>query len=180
MISEFTLTTERLFIRPLTIEDARFILGLVNTDGWIRFIGDRKIHTELEAVGYIQKILGSQNVSYWVVSLRDHPHPQQPGPGQKMGVVTFIRRDYLRYPDIGFAFLPAFSRKGYAFEATRNVLRKLIHDRGLTHIHAITMPENTRSVSLLARLGLIFERQMQVEEETIYLYGCQDPGISCC
>ena len=164
MINELTLTTERLFIRPLTIEDARFILGLVNTDGWIRFIGDRNIHTELEAVGYIERILGSQNVSYWVVSLRDRR--------EKIGVVTFIQREYLEYPDIGFAFLPAFAQKGYAFEATRNVLNKLIQDKGLAHIYAITMPGNKRSVGLLRKLGLIFERQMQVEAETIYLYGC--------
>jgi len=164
MSNEFTLTTERLFIRPLTKEDARFILGLVNTEGWIRFIGDRNIHTEWEAADYIQKILQSHNVSYWVVSLKD----QQ----EKIGVVTFIQRDYLQHPDIGFAFLPDYSHKGYAFEAARNVLNKLIQDRGLVHVHAITMPENSRSVGLLAKLGLIFERQMQVEQETIYLYGC--------
>jgi len=33
--------TERLLIRPIKITDTSFILDLLNSDGWLQFIGDR-------------------------------------------------------------------------------------------------------------------------------------------
>ena len=51
------LMTDRLFIRPLTITDDNFILELVNTEGWLKFIGNRNVTSPLEAGAYIQRIL---------------------------------------------------------------------------------------------------------------------------
>lgn len=36
-----SIETEKLNIRPLRIEDADFIIQLLNTKGWLQFIGDR-------------------------------------------------------------------------------------------------------------------------------------------
>ena len=38
-------TTDRLLLDSLTPDDTEFILELVNTAGWLRFIGDRNIRT---------------------------------------------------------------------------------------------------------------------------------------
>src|SRR5215217_4875843 len=104
------LKTERLLIKPLTLTDDNFILELLNTEGWIRFIGNRNINTPLEARDYIQKILENENIKYWVVKLKDNQYA--------IGIVTYIKRDYLEHHDIGFAFLPNFAKNGYAYEAT--------------------------------------------------------------
>ena len=40
-----SLETERLFIRPLVINDTDFIIQLLNTKGWIQFIGDKMLKT---------------------------------------------------------------------------------------------------------------------------------------
>ena len=37
------LESDRLLIRPLSIIDAAFMLQLMNTPGWIGFIGDRNV-----------------------------------------------------------------------------------------------------------------------------------------
>jgi ribosomal-protein-alanine N-acetyltransferase len=37
------LETERLYIRPLMIKDVDFIIQLLNSKGWIQFIGDRNV-----------------------------------------------------------------------------------------------------------------------------------------
>src|SRR5215218_9705823 len=92
------LITERLLIIPLATSDDSFILELVNTEGWISFIGNRNITSQVEAKAYIQKILENSNCSYWVVKLKE----QQ----QSIGIITYIKRDYLEHHDIGFAFLP--------------------------------------------------------------------------
>ncbi|MEP7191174.1 MAG: GNAT family N-acetyltransferase, partial [Roseiflexaceae bacterium] len=47
------LETERLILRRLSAEDAAFMLELLNDPGWLRFIGDRGVHTLEDARDYI-------------------------------------------------------------------------------------------------------------------------------
>ena len=49
-------TTARLVLDNVAPGDAEFILRLVNTAGWLRFIGDRNIRTAEDARAYVQKI----------------------------------------------------------------------------------------------------------------------------
>ncbi|MEO6906138.1 MAG: GNAT family N-acetyltransferase [Ginsengibacter sp.] len=162
MSFQFSIFTERLLINPLSTSDDHFILELLNTEGWIKFIGNRNIHSQTDASAYIQKILNNENLIYWIVKVKDNE--------RAIGIVTFIKRDYLEYHDIGFAFLPEFSKKGYAYEATKAVLNKLQMDHKLTHILATTMPENKASIELLTKLGFAFEKEIEVEKETVLVY----------
>jgi RimJ/RimL family protein N-acetyltransferase len=157
------LTTERLLILPLTVSHSQFILKLVNTEGWLKFIGNRHVTIEVEAVAYIERILSHKHISYWVVQLKDSK--------QSIGIVTFIQRDNLDHPDIGFAFLPEYGNKGYAYEASKAVLNKLIKDKQLSYILATTIPENISSIKLLEKLGLRFEKEIEVDEQKLLVYG---------
>ena len=87
-----------------------------------------------------------------------------------IGVVTFIKRDYLDHHDIGFAFLPDFCGSGYAYEATLAVLNKMVQQHNHSHILATTIPENSNSIKLLEKLGLQFEKEIKVEKETLHVY----------
>jgi len=101
-----SIKTTRLHITSLNKEDNGFILELVNTPGWLKFIGNRNINTAEEASAYIERINNNKNIRYWVVRLVQDE--------TAIGIVTLIKRDHLKYPDIGFAFLPQFGSKGYA------------------------------------------------------------------
>lgn len=48
------LETERLILRELHIDDAPFIVELLNTPSFLRFIGDRGVRNTLDAVQYLQ------------------------------------------------------------------------------------------------------------------------------
>src|SRR3982750_2141347 len=100
-----TLQTERLVLNMLTEDDAAFILELVNTAGWLQFIGDRGVRTRVEATAYIRRLLESPQLTYWVVRLQ--------ASGRPVGIVTLIKRPYLEHFDIGFAFLPEHQGEGY-------------------------------------------------------------------
>ena len=50
---EKVIETERLILRKFTVEDAPFILKLLNTDSWLRFIGDRNVHSVEEAKQFL-------------------------------------------------------------------------------------------------------------------------------
>jgi hypothetical protein len=47
------LQTERLYLRALNLEDAAFILELVNSPGWLKYIGYRNINTIEDAQNYL-------------------------------------------------------------------------------------------------------------------------------
>jgi [ribosomal protein S5]-alanine N-acetyltransferase len=157
-----TLQTDRLTLQPLMNTDALFIKELVNTDGWLKFIGNRNVNNEEDAIAYIQRINANENVVYWTV--------RPIGSDQNVGIITFIKRDYLDHRDIGFAFLPSSVGKGYAFEAAQKVLQYLVEGDHLDRILATTIPDNISSIKLLHKLGLTFDKEIKVGEETLHLY----------
>ena len=160
MIGSFK--TDRLILDPLHMTDADFILELLNSAGFIRFIGDRQVRTLEGAIIYIEKIMANPDINYWIVKLKDE--------GVPVGIVTRIKRVYLDYPDIGFAFLPGFNHKGYAFEAAHVVVESLLSDCGHESILATTALDNIRSIRLLEKLGLKSEKKIKVEGEDLMLY----------
>jgi RimJ/RimL family protein N-acetyltransferase len=154
--------TDRLLLRTLTPADAPFIFELVNTAGWIKFIGDRNIQSNEDAERYIQKILSNADISYRVVTLKDAQ--------AAVGVVTLIKRNYLEHHDIGFAFLPTYAKKGYAFEASAAVLADLFKSTQHQSILATTLKENLSSIQLLQKLGFVFSKEITNENDTLQLY----------
>ena len=154
--------SKRLSIKPLNTEDAEFILELFNTAGWIQYIGDRDIHSREDSLSYIQKIMDNPAINYWVVRLNKSDTP--------MGIISFIKRDHLDNPDIGFAFLPSFTNNGYAYEAGKTVLTYLISNADHSAILGITIAENIPSIRLLKKLGLTFQKEIEGEKEKLQVY----------
>lgn len=154
--------TQRLIIDSLTMNDSGFIFELVNSLGWIKFIGDRNVHSIADAEKYIQRILNNPKFTYYVFRLKEN--------NTAIGIVTFLQRDDLEHPDIGFAMLPAFEGKGYAFEASRKVLDEIIQSKKYSKILAITLKHNRQSIQLLEKLGLKQEREKNNEGEELFVY----------
>ena len=159
---QHSIVTDRLSLNLLNNEDDEFIIQLVNSPGWIEFIGDRNVHTREEALAYIDKIMTAPNIHYWVVRII--------GTNVPVGIISFIKRDYLESFDIGFAFLPEFNGKGYAYEAAKEVL-SIVGDNPAFHpVLATTIPGNVSSIKLLLKLGLHFDKEIEVENEKLLIY----------
>lgn len=159
---KITYTTERLSLERLSDNDADFILELVNTAGWLKFIGDRNVRTKEDGLAYIQKINANANIIYWVVRLHDTL--------AQIGIVTLIKRDYLDHHDIGFAFLPHYAKQGFAYEATNTVLQDLFFDKKHKTILASTITNNDSSIHLLKKLGFIFTKELKIGNDELYLF----------
>ncbi len=153
--------TERLLLRHITTADNRFVLELVNTQGWLSFIGDRNIHSLAEATSYIEKIMNNAAIIYWTVLEKTSIQP--------IGIISFIKRTYLDYPDIGFAFLPNFIGKGYAYEATSKVILQIQEENTFETLLATTIPYNYASIKLLQKLGFDFDKEI-LQEEILHIY----------
>jgi [ribosomal protein S5]-alanine N-acetyltransferase len=154
--------TELLLIRPITTSDKSFILELLNTQGWLQFIGDRKVTNEIEAENYIQNILDNKNFFYSIFELRETKQP--------VGIITFLYRDNQQFPDIGFAMLPEFEKKGYAIEATKKYLDEIANEKKVNKVIAITQPDNSKSIRLIERLGLKYEDEIQDNSKILHVY----------
>jgi len=154
--------TERLSIRPIRIADKGFILHLLNTKEWLQFIGDRKVKNNTDAEKYIQNILDNKHFFCSVFELKETKTP--------IGIITFLYRDNQVFPDIGFAILPQFNKKGYTFEATKKYLEEMIKEKKVNKIIAITLPENINSIRLIKKLGLTYEYQFTDQSEVLHLY----------
>lgn len=152
------LETERLCLRRITFDDAQFILTLLNEPSFLRYIGDKKVRNLEDAQQYI---LNGPTASYErhgfglnLVELKELHTP--------IGMCGLLKREELPAPDIGFAFMPAFWSKGYAFEAASAVLDGARERLKLTRILAITSLDNDASIKLLQRLGFRFEKIMSL------------------
>jgi RimJ/RimL family protein N-acetyltransferase len=49
--------------------------------------------------------------------------------------------------------------------------KHLIKEHHLKHILATTIPENIRSVKLLKKIGLTFEKEIEISNEKLHVYG---------
>lgn len=157
------LDTDRLRLRHLTLEDADFILELVNEPSWLRFIGDRGVRTLDDARKYILTgpMESHQRFGFGlnVVELK------KDGGRSPIGICGLIKREALPDVDIGFALLPKFWGQGYAYESASAVLAFAQRELGLRRIVAITNPDNVRSIRVLEKLGLRFQQMMRLSDD---------------
>jgi RimJ/RimL family protein N-acetyltransferase len=152
------LETERLVLHRLTLDDAEFIFRLVNDPSWLRFIGDKDVHNLDDARRYLRDgpldMYQRFGFGMFRVEVRDS--------GLPAGMCGLIKRDTLPDVDVGYAFLPEFRGKGYAFEAAAAVLVHGNRAFGLRRIVAITTPSNATSIRVLEKAGMKFERLLEL------------------
>jgi RimJ/RimL family protein N-acetyltransferase len=141
--------TERLHIRPLTLDDAPFILALVTQPSWLRFIGDKGVTDVASAERYLREgpiaMQARHGFALQLVVLKEGATP--------IGICGLLKRDSLPDPDLGFALLDAYEGRGYAFEAASAIMQMARTTLGLRRVMAIATPDNARSAALLERLG---------------------------
>jgi RimJ/RimL family protein N-acetyltransferase len=157
-------------------DDAESILQLVNEPSWLRFIGDKGVRTIEDAEKYI--LLGPTEMysrlgfGLYLVELNEDSAP--------IGICGLIKRDSLADVDIGFAFLPKYWSKGYAYEAASAVMRYGQEVLGLKRVVAITSVGNDSSIKLLEKLGFRFERMVNLSGNSgeVKLFGSPSNHLS--
>jgi RimJ/RimL family protein N-acetyltransferase len=163
---DYFIRTARLQLREFKLGDAEFIVKLVNTDGWLKFIGDRHIKTNEQASDYLEngplKSYRDNGFGLWMVETINNNIP--------IGMCGLIKRDNLDHPDIGFAFLPEFTGKGHGFEIAEAIISYARQHLFLKTVLAITVPNNTVSIKLIEKLGLKYLKSFKAENEDLLLY----------
>lgn len=145
--------TPRLVVRRLTVEDAPFIVALLNDPAFLANIGDKNVRTLDDAVEYIRAVplasYATHGFGHYLVELKsDH---------RAIGICSLVARAWLADVDLGFAYLPDFRGHGYAAEAAAAVMEYARAALGFTRLVAIVSPGNRASIALLEKLGFRLE-----------------------
>ncbi len=163
------LETERLQLRRLSIDDADFILRLLNEPSFIQNIGDKNVRTIEDARLYLLNgpIASYQKYGFglFLIEIKDS--------GAPIGICGLLKRDALEDVDLGYALIPEFWSQGYGFEAAAAVKSYAGQVLGMRRIVAITNPENQRSIRLLEKIGFRFENMIKLADDQgeVMLFG---------
>ena len=162
---EIVIETERLILRKFTVDDAPFILKLLNTPSWLRFIGDRNVHSIEEAEQFLlnryMKGYETHGFGFYLAIEKVTKNP--------IGMCGLVKRANLEDVDIGFAFMPDFVGKGYGFEAASATLKYAENVLKLEKVIAIVDPKNVVSIALIKKIGLKFEKTVRIFADDIEL-----------
>lgn len=158
--------TTRLRIRELTVDDAEFILGLVNESSFLENIGDKGVRNLEDARKFILEgpwaSHRERGYGQFLVELKEG--------GDPIGVCGVLYREALDVSDIGCAFLPRYWRCGYAFEAAVAVMEYGRSKLGIDKIVGLTSEKNIASIKALEKLGMSFEKTVKMSDD--------DPGTA--
>jgi RimJ/RimL family protein N-acetyltransferase len=145
----------------MSLDDADFIVELLNDPAFVRFVGDKGVRTIQDAREYI--LTGPMD-SYerygfglWLVELNGSATP--------IGICGLLKRETLSDVDIGFAFLPQYRSQGYALESAAAVMGHAKNVLGLSRVVAITDEDNVASIRLLQKIGLSFDRMIKLSDD---------------
>lgn len=167
------ITTERLYLEAVTLNDAPFFLELYNTPSFIKFIGDKNLRSVEDAENYIQnrflKQIEKLGYGNYLITRKED--------GAKIGAVGIFEREGLEVQDIGFSFLEEFQGKGYGYEAASQLLEMAFTDFGCSKISAITSKQNIASQTLIQKLGLKYLKTVNLpnDPEELLYYEIEKP-----
>jgi RimJ/RimL family protein N-acetyltransferase len=154
--------------------DAEFIFRLLNSPKFIKYIGDRGVRSVDGARDFIEnryrQSYRDHGFGLYTVELKSNK--------ELVGMCGFVRRETLPEPDIGFAFLPEHEGMGYGIESASAVLKYGLDELRFTKVLAITTPDNAASGKLLDKLGFVFERLIESDDETLKLFSYESNGPS--
>ena len=158
--------TERLILRKFTLHDAAFVLELLNTPTWLQFIGDRNVLSIEDAENYLKngtlKSYQEHGFGFYAVIEKAEMSDRS---SKIIGMCGLIKRDSLPDIDIGFAFLPNFVSKGFGYEAASATLNYAKNTLKIDRIIAIVNPDNEKSIGLIRKIGMQFEKMIKFGDE---------------
>jgi RimJ/RimL family protein N-acetyltransferase len=166
----FIFETERLQLRRLSIDDAKFILRLLNEPSFIQNIGDRGVRTIEDARAYILKgpIASYEKFGFGMLLVEEKET------GVPVGICGLLKREVLEDVDIGYALLPESWSRGYAFESASAVIAYAREKLGSKRVLAVVNSDNQSSIRLLGKLGFQYDRMVRLSDDApeIKLFAC--------
>lgn len=148
------LTTERLLLRQLSLDDAPGVHRLRSNEAVMQYINRPLTKTIEDAEAWISVVLGAlvqNNGISWCLCLKEAPQ-------EHVGSIGLWRIDKENYrAEIGYMLEPCLQGKGLMYEALQKVVAYGFSEMKLHSIEAQLDPRNTASAALLKKGGFVRE-----------------------
>jgi RimJ/RimL family protein N-acetyltransferase len=164
--------TDRLILRPFTLDDAEAWLPLISLPEVIRYTGDIPAASVDEARESIRTRPLRDYALYGFGRLA----VVEKSSARLVGFCGFKYVIELGEVDIGYRFLPDCWGKGYATESASALMREARVAHRIRRVVGTVHPDNPGSARVLEKLGLRFERLLEPEEDGVrfLLYATPD------
>ena len=144
-----TLTTQRLLLRPRSLDDIPGYMEMDADAEVMRYIGDGTVPdlaTHAERIR--QRILAGNAEGLWVWSVFERDRP-----ADLLGCMFLSLEEELNQIELAYRFRRSAWGRGIATEASVVCLQYGFETLGLREIIGLTYPENTPSQRVLGKLG---------------------------
>ncbi|MBK7440441.1 MAG: GNAT family N-acetyltransferase [Bacteroidetes bacterium] len=160
------LTTERLTLRQLLIDDQQDIFALRSDPEINKFLDRQPCKTTEDAINFINKInvnIGIGNTFYWAVTLTD----------TKTLVGTICLFDFSSEKnscEIGYELMTQFQGQGIMNEAAQIVIDYVFQTLKFKKIIAVTHYENQNSNNLLLKFNFLKSIEKDTENPNLNIF----------
>lgn len=160
------LTTDRLTLRPLSMQDQHGILALRSDPEINKYLNRVPSKTVEDAVNFIDKVndnFQKKNSIYWAISLTS----------TKTFVGTLCLFDFSNEKsscEIGYELLTNFQGQGIMKEAAQAVIDFVFQTLNLNKILALTHSENQPSTKLLSKLHFVKSTETERENHKVHRF----------
>ena len=149
--------TARLFIRPITLDDAEAYWPLVSLPEVLRYTGEQP----QSSLDDVRQMLADRPLRDYSVYGFGRMACIEKSSGRVVGFSGLKYLEDLQDVDIGYRFLPECWGKGYATESARALMNQGAIEHGIDRIIGLVQPENIASARVLEKIGLRFEREVR-------------------
>ena len=148
-----TLSTERLHLRRLSLDDAEQMFAMRSSEEMMAYIPRPRAKTVNDATAVIQMMLDSfekRENMVWAMSLKNDP--------KLIGTIGFWRMQPANYrAEVGYLLHSDYWQKGLTYEALQAVLKYGFEVMNCHSIEAVIAPQNVASARLLEKNGFVKE-----------------------
>ncbi|GAB3346874.1 GNAT family N-acetyltransferase [Marilutibacter aestuarii] len=167
-----SLQTERLELRPFTLDDASAYWPLVSDPEVLRFTGE----SPLQSLAEVRGLLAARPLRDYAIHGYGRLACIEKSTGELVGFCGLKYLEDLCETDIGYRFLPRYWGLGYATESATAVMRHGTDILGLKRIIGLVEPGNAGSIRVLEKLGLGLESRITLADHPAELLSYSPPG----
>jgi len=161
----YLLETERLYLRELTIDDAKHFLKINEDPEVLKYTGDDPFQSIIDAKAFLKRYIQqykSYKMGRWAVCKKET--------GAVLGWCGLKFHPDKKMVDIGYRFYKTHWNNGYATEATKACLNygftQLNLDTIVAHVHR----DNYSSQRVAIKAGLVFVNDFIYNNQPAKLY----------
>jgi len=156
------LTTERLTLRQLSIDDMQNIFALRSDCEVNRYLDREPCKTIEDAITFINKVKNNNSI-YWVINLKKTK--------TFVGTIClFGLSNEKNSCEIGYELITKFQGQGIMKEAAQVVIDYVFHTLKLKKIFAFTHYENQNSTNLLLKFNFVKSLETEKENPNIHIF----------